>query len=57
LTQRERNRFVRDHFYADPTDPQNYDLVLNVSHLMAKACVDLLVAVLATYRAQLSAGT
>ncbi len=26
---RERTDFVRDHFLKDPTDPRNFDLVLN----------------------------
>ena len=28
-TDRDRNRFFTDHFQIDPTDPANYDLVLN----------------------------
>ena len=28
---RERTEFVRDHFHRDPTDPHNYDLVLNAA--------------------------
>ena len=30
---RQRIDFVQDHFLKDPTDPHNYDLVLNVSRL------------------------
>ena len=36
--QRDRKRFVTEHFHADPTDPENYDLVLNVSRLSIDDC-------------------
>ncbi len=41
-TQRERLRFVRDHFHRDASDPANYDLVLNVGTLSVPACADLI---------------
>jgi len=40
---RERTDFVQDHFFKDPTDPLNYDLVLNVSRLSVRSCADLIV--------------
>jgi cytidylate kinase len=45
-TDRERARFIRDHFGKDPTDPQNYDLVLNSSYLSVAACADVVVTAL-----------
>lgn len=30
---RERDEFVKDHFFKDPADPRNYDLVLNAFRL------------------------
>jgi cytidylate kinase len=47
----QRDRFIRTHFFIDPRDPQNYDLVLNVSHLTIAASVDLLAAALRSYQA------
>jgi cytidylate kinase len=41
--QRDRTRFVTDHFHADPTDPANYDLVLNVSRLSIDDCTQQIV--------------
>ncbi|HEY1603810.1 MAG TPA: hypothetical protein VGG64_29680, partial [Pirellulales bacterium] len=41
--QRDRTRFVRAHFHADPTDPANYDLVLNVSRLSIDDCTQQIV--------------
>jgi cytidylate kinase len=45
-TERERVRFIRDHFGKDPTDPQNYDLVLNTSRFLVEECAQLIVAAL-----------
>jgi cytidylate kinase len=30
---RQRNDFIRDHFQKDPTDPHNFDLILNASRM------------------------
>lgn len=38
---RERVRFGRDHFRKDPSDPRQYDLVLNTSRLSYAACAGL----------------
>jgi hypothetical protein len=43
LTDRERDRFIRDHFQKDPADPHNYDLVLNTSRLSYPACAGLVI--------------
>jgi cytidylate kinase len=45
-TDRERTHFIRDHFQKDPTDPQNYDLVLNTSRLTYAACAGLVIEAL-----------
>jgi cytidylate kinase len=43
---RERTDFVQDHFSKDPSDPRNYDLVLNTSHLSVAQCAELIVETL-----------
>jgi cytidylate kinase len=42
-TDRERTAFIKDHFLKDPTDPRNYDLILNVSRWSVMECADLIV--------------
>ena len=37
---RERIRFIKAHFQKDPSDPRNYDLILNSSRFSASACAD-----------------
>lgn len=39
---RERRRFVQEHFQHDPTDLEQYDLVLNTSHLPVADCASLI---------------
>jgi cytidylate kinase len=41
-TDRDRTRFVREHFHKDPADPRLYDLLLNTSRLTPTDCVDLI---------------
>jgi cytidylate kinase len=43
LTDRERDRFVKDHFRKDPGDPRLYDLVLNSGRFGPEDCADLIV--------------
>jgi cytidylate kinase len=43
---RERARFVRDHFQKDPDDPRNFDVILNTSRLAPPACADVIVQAL-----------
>ena len=45
-TDKQRSRFVKDHFYKDPADPDQYDLVLNASRFTVEQCADLIVAAL-----------
>lgn len=42
-TDRERIRFIKDHFHKDPSDPQNYDLVLNCSRFTGEECAEIIV--------------
>lgn len=60
MTDRERTRFVREHFRIDPCDPHGYDLVLNAARLSVAGCADLVLAALNDLRGQAkqrSAGT
>jgi cytidylate kinase len=43
---RERTDFVKYHFRKDPTDPRNYDVVLNASRLPVAECAELIVETL-----------
>jgi cytidylate kinase len=48
---RERNQFVTRHFQIDPTNPANYDLVLNVARFSTTECADFVIAALDRIRA------
>jgi cytidylate kinase len=56
-TDRERIRFVKDHFHKDATDPREYDLVLNSSRFSVSQCADLIVEALHRLQAHTSVGT
>lgn len=43
---RERQRFIREHFHVDPTKARNYDLVLNTSQWSPADCADFIVQAL-----------
>jgi cytidylate kinase len=43
---RERSDFVRDYFLKDPTDPGNYDLVINIARLSHTQSAELIVEAL-----------
>jgi cytidylate kinase len=45
-TDRERTRFVTEYFMKDPTDPRQYDLVLNAARLPAAGCAAVIVEAL-----------
>ncbi len=45
-TDRERTRFVTEHFQKDPTDTLSYDLVLNTSRFSVSECAELIVEAL-----------
>ncbi len=52
----ERVRFVKDHFRKDPTDPRQYDLVLNASRFDVPQCVDLITEALHRLQVHAAAG-
>ena len=43
---RERTRFLRDHFHLDPSKARHYDLVLNTSQWSVADCADFIVQAL-----------
>jgi cytidylate kinase len=43
---RERSRFLREHFHHDPSQPGNYDLVLNTSQWSPSDCADFILRAL-----------
>lgn len=45
-TDRERVRFIKDHFHKDPSDPNNYDLVLNCSRFTVDECAEIIIGAL-----------
>jgi cytidylate kinase len=53
---RERTRFVRDHFFKDPEDPRNFDLVLNTSRMPFGDCADLILDALRRMRVRAASG-
>ena len=42
-TDRERAAFIKEHFRKDPTEPRQYDLLLNASRWSVMECADLIV--------------
>jgi cytidylate kinase len=54
-TDRERARFVKEHFHVDVADPLHYDLVLNASRLSTSGCAAIIVAALGDLRERLAA--
>jgi cytidylate kinase len=46
VTDRERNRFVRDHLQKDPSDPGNYDLDINFARFEEKGSAELVIKAL-----------
>lgn len=42
-TDRQRARFIKEHFFADAADPLNYDLVLNTSRWSVGECAELVI--------------
>jgi cytidylate kinase len=41
-SQRQRRRFLHEHFHKDPNQPGNYDLILNTSHWSVPECAGLI---------------
>jgi cytidylate kinase len=50
-TNRERISFVREHFFKDPSDLHQYDLVLNCSHFAVAGCAALVAQALQCWQA------
>jgi len=49
---RDRVDFVQRHFLKDPTDPRNYDLLLNTSRFPIGECADLIIEALRRLQAR-----
>ena len=45
-TDRERTKFLKDHFHKDAAAADNYDLTLNTARLSPPACAELIIAAL-----------
>ena len=52
---RDRNKFIKDHFHKDPADPQNYDLILNRSRFSVDETADLVIEALQRMQARKTA--
>lgn len=52
--ERERSRFVQDHFQKNPDDPRQYDLVLNSARFTVPECAELIVEALRRMQARVS---
>lgn len=46
MTDRERTKFLKDHFHKDAAAADNYDLILNTARLSPPACAELIIAAL-----------
>jgi cytidylate kinase len=49
---RERTAFIQDHFFKDPSDPRNYDLVLNTSRFSVAESAEVIVETLHRFQAR-----
>jgi len=54
-TDRLRVQFIKDYFHKDPTDPQNYDLVVNASRFSVEECAELILEALRRLQARQAA--
>jgi len=52
---RDRNKFIKDHFHKDPADPQYYDLILNRSRFSVDETADLVIEALQRMQARKTA--
>jgi cytidylate kinase len=53
-TDRERRRFIQDHFQTDPADPRHFDMTLNTSRWSISDCASLIITGLRLLQAQRS---
>jgi cytidylate kinase len=51
-TDRERQRFIKDHFHKDLPDPQNYDLIINRSRFSIEETAELVIEALQRMQAR-----
>jgi cytidylate kinase len=51
-TDRRRDQFLSSHFRIDPSDPANYDLIVNVARYNQEQCADLIIAAYDRLRSQ-----
>jgi cytidylate kinase len=51
-TDRDRARFVKDHFHKDPAEAVHYDLILNSARFSTEECADLIIDALHRMRAR-----
>lgn len=51
-TDRDRARFIKDHFHKEANDPHLHDLVLNTSRFSLEVCAEILIDVLHRMQAQ-----
>jgi len=49
---RDRHKFIKDHFHKDPADPQNYDLILNRSRFSVDETAELVIEALQRMQAR-----
>src|SRR5579875_444236 len=51
-TDRDRTRFIKDHFHKEANDPYLHDLVLNTSRFSLETCAEIIIDVLHRMQAQ-----
>jgi cytidylate kinase len=56
ILDRDRNAFVRDHFFKDPADPHAYDLIINVARCGIAGCAGHIIDALDRLRARNQGG-
>ena len=49
---RDRLKFIKDHFHRDPADPQNYDLILNRSRFSVDETAEMVIEALQRMQAR-----
>ncbi len=54
---RDRQKFIKDHFHKDPADPQNYDLIVNRSRFSVDETAELVIEALQRMQARKTAAT
>ena len=49
---RDRLKFIKDHFHKDPADPQNYDLIINRSRFSVDETAEMVIEALQRMQAR-----